>query len=90
MLLKTNACGRLFGRKQLLGVPIHMKMSLRAYDTKYYTILVLKRAMYTNYIAPYTNYITHICRPPVVQETAQKLAGRPAGRIYIYIYTYIY
>ena len=41
-----SACGRLFSRKQLLGLPIHMKMTLLLMNIGNWTILVSNRALY--------------------------------------------
>ena len=41
----------LFSRKQGLGVPIHIKMSFILINIDYYTLWVLNRVLYINYIA---------------------------------------
>ena len=54
---KESACGRLFNRKQLLGLPIQTKMSLETYDISYNTTFVLERALYKEIYLP-------CCYPP--------------------------
>ena len=44
------ACGRLFSSKHLFGILIHIKMSSKAYHINYDSLLVLDRALSSNYI----------------------------------------
>ena len=45
-----NAGGRLWSRKQLLGLPIHMKILWKVFNIRYYITLVLNALLYMNYI----------------------------------------
>ena len=51
VLFKKNACGHLFSRKLLLGLPIHMRMLLILANIGYCTKIVSNRALCRNYIA---------------------------------------
>ena len=56
---KKNACGRLWSRKQLSGLPTHMKMGLISLNNEYWPLLVFFNINYIDCLL-----IAHICFGP--------------------------